>query len=781
MPLQEKNGVMVKRKEDINSDFTTALARAKILLEAFCIKDTATCEVAEGGSSLSADFAVSIPSRMRANGISGTGVKAVEPVTFLFPDKYPNAAPFVFLRDNFPENTPHFTPALMGFSPQPCLVIETLEEFYLAEGFAGILSQLIVWLNKAAAGTLVGSKAGWEPTPRFRLNSFISADLSQIQQLANISARSSTYLPAPYYAPTGGAKHTTNVIVPRELADKEPDLEEMINHGQLKATTGASGCLAAAFWSKPVDNKPSRVSDKYFPENIRTHNDLQSRLDQIGDDNTDGIISLLLRARLFFEKAGYRDNTGNGDLVPIPVFLLVNRPFELAGSKSSVEVLSYIIDFRPNVSMEDITENRVEFVVHQAMIMPALNQSLLSRMDDYSDTASASIIGAGSVGSKIAVSLARAGWDIPVVYDKNIMLPHNYARHEFRPMNPGGKAVQLANTIKLFDQETVKAAGNVLDEIDMVGETDTNLTKNAQYLINSTASELVRKALAQCGSRKSVTRFIDASLLLQGRAARLTIEGGEGNPGYADLDALFYAKAAKTGLAKKFLSADSGLMPVETGMGCSSLTMKMSDARLSAMTGLITEHIMEFHDRRIPGDNVQSGELVFWERNSSTGNLRKDTAVVEPFQVVDLDKPGWTMRISPSVINHIENDRKIFPHVETGGLLMGVVDEKTKTVTVVDTLDAPPDSRRSPTEFTLSNTGLRIEVENYFKKSGRALYDVGTWHTHLLDQPPSAKDKSTAMELCQENRSDPFVLLVHTPSKVYGLLADPAANDKEVM
>lgn len=253
---------------------------------------------------LCADFAVSLPSRMRAIGISNTGVKTVETVKFQFPDNYPNVAPFVFLREDFPENTPHFTPALSGFAPQPCLVIETLEEFYLAEGFAGILSQLIVWLNKAAAGTLVGNKAGWEPTPRFRLSSFITADLSRIQQLANISACSWTYLPAPYLPPGGGAKHTTTVLVPREFVDAGPDLEAMINHGELKERTGASGCLAAAFWSKPIDNEPPRVSDQYFPESIKNHNDLQSRSDQIGDDKSRWNNKPIAARATIFRKSG---------------------------------------------------------------------------------------------------------------------------------------------------------------------------------------------------------------------------------------------------------------------------------------------------------------------------------------------------------------------------------------------------------------------------------------------------------------------------------------------
>ena len=767
---------MAEKRGSISQDYELALNRAKILLNAFCLGDTIKHEAARGGDYLTAAIAVSLPSRVRKLGISITGVKAVERVKIFFPHEYPIAAPHVFLRDDFPESTPHFTPALSGFPPQPCLVLEPLEEFYLTEGLTGIISQLIVWLNKAAAGTLVGYNDGWEPTPRLRLNSFISTDLSYIQQLSETPNRSFKLLQAPYNDVDSGINHSCRVLIPEEGQVEEACLQEMIDDRDLKAKTGASGCLAAAFWSLNKEGVQANVCEQYFPENIKNHQDLQSRINQVMDDNRNGIIDLLLRAKLFFEEAGFRANAGFGETVPIPVFILINRPFALTGSQSNVEVLSYIIDFKPNVSMKDITENRVEFEVHQAMILPAFNQSLLSRVDDYSGVSSAALIGAGSVGSKIAVSLCRAGWNVPVIYDKNIVLPHNYARHELRPVDQGGKSAQLANTVKKFGQNNVKHDLNVLDQINCLNDSDAGLTNGADYLINTTASEVVRDALSKIQVEKSKTRYVDGSLLLQGRAGRLVIEGYGGNPGYQDIDALFYAKAAKTGLAEKFLSAEGGLTPVEIGMGCSSLTMKMSDARLSVMTALITEQILEFHEGRISEDVVQPGELVFWETETKTGNVYKERFVIEPFQVVDLDEPGWTMRIAPSVINHIEQERLIFKTVETGGVLIGTVDERSKTVTVVDTLEAPRDSRRSFTEFILTNTDLKGKIEDYFIKSGGALYDVGTWHTHLLNQPPSAKDKSTAMELCMENRAKPFLLLVHTPNEIYGLLADPAAN-----
>jgi hypothetical protein len=60
---------------------------------------------------------------------------------------------------------------------------------------------------------------------------------------------------------------------------------------------------------------------------------------------------------------------------------------------------------------------------------------LLRRASDDSDTALAkwTLIGCGSVGSKIGLHLARAGRGPTNVVDSANIQPHNYARHALYP------------------------------------------------------------------------------------------------------------------------------------------------------------------------------------------------------------------------------------------------------------------------------------------------------------------------------------------------------------
>ena len=110
------------------------------------------------------DVAVELPSRSRRNGVSETGVRSVETCVLVFGRDWPLSAPKPFLRADFPLNLPHINPHREGELVSPCLFEGSLDELLHRFGLDAIVDQLIVWLHKAAAGTLLDLEQGWEPT-----------------------------------------------------------------------------------------------------------------------------------------------------------------------------------------------------------------------------------------------------------------------------------------------------------------------------------------------------------------------------------------------------------------------------------------------------------------------------------------------------------------------------------------------------------------------------------------------------------------------------------------
>lgn len=88
-----------------------------------------------------------------------------------------------------------------------------------------------------------------------------------------------------------------------------------------------------------------------------------------------------------------------------------------------------------------------------------------------------------------------------------------------------------------------------------------------------------------------------------------------------------------------------------------------------------------------------------------------------------------------------------YPTVETGGLIVGRCSPIQREVIILDVLDAPPDSIRSPAKFVLGVDGLRDNIMQYNDSGANVLWCLGTWHSHLQPSGPSAIDMTTSKSI----------------------------------
>jgi hypothetical protein len=102
---------------------------------------------------------------------------------------------------------------------------------------------------------------------------------------------------------------------------------------------------------------------------------------------------------------------------------------------------------------------------------------------------------------------------------------------------------------------------------------------------------------------------------------------------------------------------------------------------------------------------------------------------------------------------------------------MGRLSEAARSIHIVDVLSAPPDSRRSASEFVLGTGGVSTAIRSFTDRAGGTLYCLGTWHSHLTVSGPSELDHATATTVALA-RLAPSVLLIRTPGGYRGVLAD---------
>ena len=326
-----------------------------------------------------------------------------------------------------------------------------------------------------------------------------------------------------------------------------------------------------------------------------------------------------------------------------------------------------------------------------------------------------------------------------------------------------GKAEELATELKVLGQTPAVCFEDAVEQLRSPEGRQALAPEKTERVLNSTASLLVREALSIVPKNSFPPRISEIALFGRGEGAFLLQEGIARNPTLCDL--LTEMSAHATSSERNLLfSPEHGLTEVQIGQGCGSLTMPMTDARLSAMTAAATEIFLD----REPEQSL--GNYAIAHRLGGDPTTYWRTVEVGPFVEVPVEgRNGWQVRISPSVDRRIREEATHYSHVETGGLLIGTTSARCQTITVVDLLPAPEDSRRTAALFELGTKGLRKTIKDRHRASGGSLFDVGTWHSHLADMGPSSLDRSTAAQLAGE-RPPPSVLLIITPNRYHALV-----------
>lgn len=187
--------------------------------------------------------------------------------------------------------------------------------------------------------------------------------------------------------------------------------------------------------------------------------------------------------------------------------------------------------------------------------------------------------------------------------------------------------------------------------------------------------------------------------------------------------------------------------------GCSSPTFVGSAAELAALSGRMfdhaltvlsaeSNHAMHALFARVDGKNRAGIPYPAIHQNSWSN----DVTVIEIGE-------HYEVRISQSAINEMRAEvrrgaRLRGPHVETGGVLLGRIDDACRIIWVDVATGPPPDSLLSPLHFDRGLSGISAIVESHKARSGKETTYLGEWHTHPYGAAaPSATDNAGMAEL----------------------------------
>jgi hypothetical protein len=705
------------------------------------------------GIAITVDVHTNLPFAWMADGMSPKGVRAVERVRVYFPSTFPLYAPSFSLREDFDRTLAHLLPGSNDAPPAPCIFEGNATELFHHAGLHALIDHLVEWLEDAAMERLIDPAQGWEPIRRDTVTHTITLDADFVRSLVTKTA-GYTLLRFTYFrSPTAMYGEVHNE---RSALHINGDPNEYFGETTTAPMRGKS--VALVVWPGKHPNGAPFIDSQFQAETVTTLGTLRSRAANYG-------AAISLRDALRFLERCFGKHYGSGRRVAI--ILCARRPMHLIGSESAIELSTYLTE----VSAPALFPGGDTTSVLPAAQHHAITPQLLRRMSGDAPEREASrlmLLGCGSLGSKIAIHLARRGIAPSDVVDNKYLQPHNAARHALIPTAEshlpwlGHKADLLAEAVRGFRQQCTPHH----DDIVVATRTKHTIAKlirpDVSALLNTTAAAAVGEALAALPSEAQVPRIMDAALLAAGTIGVLAVEGPSHNPNIGDLTNETYALLRNHRLAATIFAAHAEA--IEVGQGCASLTTPMSDAQISLFAAAMSESIA-MYEAQMPA----TGTVLVGTRENL--NLTWATHIVPPVQVVPIRAQQACVRLSDRAHRAIVEDVSRHPGSETGGVLLGRYAAANRTFYVTDILLAPPDSTRAAALFILGTAGLSVAIDDYARPTHFALYALGTWHSHLRPEGASLTDRETARVIAN-SKALPAVLLIHTPDGYQAILVD---------
>jgi len=659
------------------------------------------------------DVEINLPSSYKANSKTDKGVKDIENVTLEFPKEFPYKAPKVYLRDDFNRNFPHINPIVDKFNP--CIFEGSVDELLQQPLWMdGILDQLIDWLETSASNSLINPEQGWEP---MRVDDNNGLIFYEIEELLNKHIDKKQFV-----FPVSYKYFKASLLVARisEIPIEESNSSYMF-------------CFSS-----------NKISNEYLSYNIKNFTNLVEFAKKNNIDNFKGSVN-----KKFIELK--KEN-----IKLLFVFFFIKRPYTVIGTNSDIEILNFTLELKQHKKKDEVYQKA------KVNILSGLNFSDTKLLQQFSGAKQVinknqtiMQIGCGSLGSKIALHLARNGNDNFKLIDEKPFAPNNNARHALFSSS------SLHSKVKLLQKAMYEIGLKNINPISKnIFDIENFETSSNDIIIDSTASLSVNNYLTR---KEFEGRLIHTSLYNNGTIAFVGLEGKDRGVKIIDITALMYQKCTEENdIAKRITNTHATYQSI--GQGCGSFTTVCSDATISISSAGMSNLIQS----KIDNGFNNNGEFILGIMDENNLGMSWETNIIQPLDVrfiKGIQGEDWEIRIFQNVLDEIKIESEKWNNLETGGILIGHISITTQIIVITGQIEAPKDSQRGQSKFYSGVKGLSEKLKSIEKSSAGMITQLGTWHSHPnSSSSPSIIDITSKKKMYEDRNDMPTVCLIWSQS-----------------
>jgi integrative and conjugative element protein (TIGR02256 family) len=697
---------------------------------------------------------VSLDTRGIRHAPGGIRIRQREVFWFIVPADFPFSPPAVEASHQRWAGTAH-----VQWGSHVCIYAAPSVEWVPADGLRGLIDRLLLWLERAAMGTLDPEGQPLHPPVAYATRAagelVVRADLGD--RVPWRTGPTSADLQYAWCVLDGDRSDvvgwlTYDEVVERVLAE---DFDPVDPRGR------PIFIAAAAF-----------ISDQIGFEYPRTAKALLDALTRSGLP-ADNLLDGLSRARLV---NSVLENLLDKK-VALPNLVLLATP----SRRVEHDLLAHVSAWRLNEIGNDLADllrhadwgvlKDREHQIHElaAEWLRLANTSWMRVWEDRRevtrprDTGSTTaslrgrsvlIVGCGALGAHIAEFCVRAGVTALTVADRAAVGPGILTRQPYRDADIGkAKAQLLAQRLSGIrtDLTVVPVVGDAKATVLSSGP----LSQGHDLVIDATADVGVRTAIE---ARRSADRenWPDLLCVMIGHDAKrgvVTASASSASGGPADVLRRFsltcLATPSLADIAADFFPAEARGDLFFPEPGCSSPTFTGSHADVTGLAAMLLNEGLALLD--VKGDQPMAAAAV--RRESRSSPAVQTEAWSSDVVTHDTNGGGYEIRISSNALNEMRAEarrglRVRGPQVETGGMLLGAIDDACQVINIDRVTGPPPDSLLSQRFFQHGVAGTQAVVDERRFATGNRQSFVGLWHTHPYGRAaPSETDDEGMWEL----------------------------------
>lgn len=328
------------------------------------------------------------------------------------------------------------------------------------------------------------------------------------------------------------------------------------------------------------------------------------------------------------------------------------------------------------------------------------------------------IAGVGALGGLLAKIWKRECWGSWTYIDKDIVQPHNIARHigSYHCVGyPKSHIVDaLANDI--HTHANTKNDGHFVSDILANDTVIQDTISGSDLVIDATTTLNVPRTLSL---KEDCPRTVSVFISPSGMAAVMLLEDECRNVRCSHLEAQYYRSILNSDWGEKHLNGHLGRYWV--GGGCRDVTVVLSDELVHLHAATLARQVRK-------ASKEASARVSIWECNDDTGAVIAHDVPVSESHSKKVNE--WEIIWDDGLLDEARRYRAESLPEETGGIVFGVIDQKDRTITLVKACSAPPNSQSSRSSFSRGAYESSDILDDCHERTAGVVSYVGEWHSH---------------------------------------------------